>query len=359
MNPSLRAPFPWFGGKSRVAPLVWTRFGNVTNYVEPFAGSLAVLLSRPHTPRAETVNDADAFLCNFWRATQADPCVVAQHADWPVNETDLHARHRWLMNEGSPIVERLLSDPEFFDAKVAGWWVWGLCMWIGSGWCKPVGSRHSNGTRKQIDWAVRPDLSSANGRGGIMHTWKKRPNVKRGGIGVHRTWQQIPDLSGDAGATGRGIHAKGFDDRTGGLLEYIEALSTRLRRVRVTCGDWSRVLGPAVTTSIGLTGIFLDPPYSHDERVPGIYSQDLDIADSVRDWAVANGDNPQLRIALCGYEGEHEMPDGWECVGWKAGGGHGRTPRARANVNRERIWFSPACLSASDDTPLFRAGANR
>lgn len=39
---ALKAPFPWFGGKSRVAPLIWARFGEVRNYVEPFAGSLAV-----------------------------------------------------------------------------------------------------------------------------------------------------------------------------------------------------------------------------------------------------------------------------------------------------------------------------
>lgn len=43
----LKAPFPWFGGKSRVAHIVWERFGDVPNYVEPFAGSLAVLLRRP------------------------------------------------------------------------------------------------------------------------------------------------------------------------------------------------------------------------------------------------------------------------------------------------------------------------
>lgn len=46
----LKAPFPWFGGKSRAAHLIWPRFGNVPNYVEPFAGSLAVLLNRPHAP---------------------------------------------------------------------------------------------------------------------------------------------------------------------------------------------------------------------------------------------------------------------------------------------------------------------
>ena len=40
----LKAPFPWFGGKSRVADIVWDRFGDVANYVEPFFGSGAVLL---------------------------------------------------------------------------------------------------------------------------------------------------------------------------------------------------------------------------------------------------------------------------------------------------------------------------
>ena len=32
----LRAPFPWFGGKSKVSDIVWDRFGSVPNYVEPF-----------------------------------------------------------------------------------------------------------------------------------------------------------------------------------------------------------------------------------------------------------------------------------------------------------------------------------
>ena len=50
---NMQAPFPWFGGKSKVAHLVWDRFGNTPNYVEPFAGSLAVLLNRPHAPGIE------------------------------------------------------------------------------------------------------------------------------------------------------------------------------------------------------------------------------------------------------------------------------------------------------------------
>ena len=62
----LRAPFPYFGGKSRAASLVWERFGTVVNYVEPFFGSGAVLLACPEQqrPRVETVNDFNAHLAN-------------------------------------------------------------------------------------------------------------------------------------------------------------------------------------------------------------------------------------------------------------------------------------------------------
>ena len=43
----LKAPFPYFGGKSRIAPMVWERFGKVANYVEPF---LALVLFSSHAP---------------------------------------------------------------------------------------------------------------------------------------------------------------------------------------------------------------------------------------------------------------------------------------------------------------------
>jgi len=96
----LKSPFVWFGGKRKVATEVWAALGDVDNYVEPFAGSLAVLLGRPHNPadgsrRAETVNDMDHYLSNFWRAVALYPDEVAQYADWPVNEDDLFARHLW------------------------------------------------------------------------------------------------------------------------------------------------------------------------------------------------------------------------------------------------------------------------
>jgi len=130
----MKAPFPWFGGKSRVAHLVWDRIGNVPNYVEPFFGSGAVLLERPWPAETESVNDLDCMVANFWRALQHEPDAVAGYADNPVNEADQHARHLWLCS-AEEFRERMKTEPEYYDAKVVGWWVWGQCIWIGAGWC--------------------------------------------------------------------------------------------------------------------------------------------------------------------------------------------------------------------------------
>jgi len=136
------------------------------------------------------------------------------------------------------------------------------------------------------------------------------------------------------------------------LVAWMQALAARLRRVRVCCGDWMRVLGPSVTVKLGLTGIILDPPYSHSERDSAIYAIEADIAPAVQAWCLANGDNPLLRIVLCGYDGEYTLP-GWRVVEWKANGGMGNQRQGGDNENRhrERLWLSPACLQAQ--LPLF------
>lgn len=321
----LKAPFPWFGGKSRASDLIWARFGDVDNFVEPFAGSLAVLLKRPHAPRLETVNDLDCYIANFWRAISENADAVAFWADWPVNEADLHARHQWLVDQ-SDFRERMNSDPDYYDPKIAGWWVWGLSSWIGSGWCES--------------------------RGAVS---EKRPHLGNIGMGVARPYlasiyesedcrgaavlRQLPHL----GNAGRGLHRSSVSS----LHDYFSALQKRLRRVRVCCGDWTRVLGPSVTEKNGITAILLDPPYAGDTgRKANLYNHDgLTLSADVREWAIANGDNPMLRIALCGYEGEHEMPDGWTAEKWKARGGYDGQNRDRDNQRRklETIWFNKSC----------------
>jgi hypothetical protein len=317
----LKAPFPWFGGKSRAAGLVWERFGDVKNYVEPFFGSGAVLLGRPPSTQniVESINDKDCFVANFWRALQAKPELVARYADNPVNEADLHARHLWLIKQ-TEWAERVKTEPKFYDAKIAGWWVWGQCAWIGHGWCA--------------------GLSVAD------HTQRKMPHFGDAGKGINRVpSRQMPHF----GNAGQGIN-RALKNCTSSefILDYMQQLAVRLRRVRVFCGDWSRLTGPSMTTRHGLTGILLDPPYSEKSgRVTkNLYNSDEEVALGVRKWALEVGEDPLARVALCGYSGQFSMPRTWEAVPWKAVGGYGLQGQgaARENAKRECIWFSPNCM---------------
>lgn len=327
----MKSPFPWFGGKSSVAHLVWDRFGYVPNYVEPFFGSGAVLLNRPFSVGTETINDIDCMVANFWRALQNDPDAVAGFADNPVNEADQHARHLWLCSQ-EDFRERMKTEPDYYDPKIAGWWVWGQCIWIGAGWCA-----------RQL-----PHLGDA-GKKGLN---RQRPHLGDAGTGVHR---KLPHL----GNAGTGVQES---DPTSGtvshqqIVAYMRQLAERLRRVRVCCGDWSRVCGPSVTVKHGITGVFLDPPYADEaKRTDDLYASDSgSVAHDVRLWALEWGDDPNARIALCGYEGEHAMPDSWECLEWKARGGYGSQGEGagRSNSGRERIWFSPHCQKPQERLPF-------
>ena len=310
---TLQAPFPYFGGKSRIAPLVWRLFGDCPNYVEPFFGSGAVLLSRPHVPQTETVNDANGFISNFWRAVRSDPQSVAEYADWPVNENDLHARHVWLIEQKETMQPQLEGDPDWFDAQIAGWWVWGVCNWIGGRWCDG----------KSGPWWVED--------GRLVHLGDQ-------GRGVSRRLVHLGDQG--QGVTRKRVH----------LGDWFAALSERLRSVRVACGDWSRITGPSITHKRGLTAVFLDPPYGVEDRDDGCYGEHdcLEVSTAVAQWCREHGENPLLRIVLCGYAGEHDLP-GWQTLAWKGPGGY----QGQANAHRERLWISPHCLPLERQLDLF------
>lgn len=356
VDANLRAPFPWFGGKSRIAHLVWERFGDPKNYVEPFAGSLAVLLARPSWPegesRVETVNDLDCYLANFWRATAAAPDEVARFADWPVNEADLHARHRWLVGLGD-FREKMRREPEFFDAKVAGWWIWGLCAWIGSGWCDVAraASGRDDGARPKLP-QKRPILGAGHGTQGdypyhgqgVHAVSMREPHIK-----LPRLGGSCPDKEGATHGTAHGIGVNNLETRTA-LHATFERLAARLRYVRVACGNWSRICTASVTWRHGSTAVLLDPPYSDAVRSKGLYAVDSgEVAAEVLRWASEHGSDKRLRIALCGYEteGHGAALPGWSVVAWKAKGGYGgqRKKGKNANADLERVWFSPGCLA--------------
>ncbi len=329
-----------------MAGLVWERLGDVKNYVEPFAGSLAVLLERPggagHT---ETVNDRDGLLCNFWRAMRYAPAEVARHADWPVMECDLHARHIWLVNHREDITTRLMGDPDWYDAKAAGWWVWGACAWIGRGWCSGQGPWQS----------VDGELAKVPGGDGVS---RQVPHLFRP-QGINR---QLPHLS-DCGTGINRVQDSTPDGMERGVSVHLLPVAERIKNVRVACGDWQRVVSKSVTTRLGLTGLFLDPPYHEGNFQYGDGGDQSGVFHQVRDWAIEHGEDPKLRIALCGYADDDDddplVAAGWERVAWKATGGYGSQARGkgRKNSRRERIWFSPHCLSVGGQSTSETTGS--
>ena len=184
----LSAPFPYSGAKGRVAGIINERLGKVDVYVEPFAGSLAVLLSRDPVAR-EIVCDLDGMIANFWRAVAHDPGAVAVWADWPTFHDDLTARHRWLIAWKRKNSRRLAEDPEFYSAKAAGWWVWGISIWIGGGFCSDQPTRRpgsvpesvrERGVNVQRDGIpCVGDHPGRNTRGVSVHRQDTNPGVQR------------------------------------------------------------------------------------------------------------------------------------------------------------------------------------
>lgn len=354
---ALAAPFPWFGAKRRVADEVWRRLGDPRVYVEPFAGTAAALLARPDShhwwDRHETINDADGLLANFFRALAADPDQVVRHADWPVNEADLTARHLWLTQHRVSLTDRLLADPDFYDPKAAGWWVWGVSAWVGGDWCTGVGP-YTGG--------AEPSRSNGGVAEGV---YRKMPMVAGGhrGRGVHRP----RPVTGRVLALGGGIVPAVATSTRRALTGEFTALANRLRRVRVTCGNWDRLLGEALAPPPGqVTGVFLDPPYDPTLRRADLYAvgdrpgdREEPVHAAARRWALEHTTDRSLRIAYCAYTdpaGDRDfLAAGWRPHRWTAAGGYGLSAhnRARANRTREVVWFSPTCLTPMEAPALF------
>jgi site-specific DNA-adenine methylase len=348
-----KTPFPWFGGKSKAAPLVWQLLGDCHHYVEPFFGGGAVLLNRPHPCNrpyySETVNDLDGLVVNAWRAMQYHPEETARHASWPVSELDKNARQIHVLNwRKNKNFELLAGTHDYCDPLIAGWWLWGTCVQIGA-----------------FDGAAPWTADPVTGR---IRKWKDIQAEREPGVA-----RDLPDIGGN----GRGVnHASTrepgvlSDDPDNEfhpvtmpeLVRWFQWLAARLRHVRVINGDWSRVCttGAAHTLPVrqgkGPCAVFLDPPYSAEaSRDMTLYAMESGtVAHDVREWCVKNGDNPKFRIVLAGFDSEHVELErhGWTVHEWftaghlRGGMGNVRKDKAKGGhqQKRERLWASPHCL---------------
>jgi site-specific DNA-adenine methylase len=291
----MKTPFPHFGAKHRVAEDIWKRFGNPSYYFEPFGGSLGTLLGRPEETahhRYEYVGDAECQITNFFRAAKLGNLnEMARLADWPPSQLDLEARTKWLKEQRQRLINNLKTDPNWYDLDCAAMFVW-----------------------------VQSVKISTNGTSIVL----------RRSAGVRRRNQD--------------------------LTEYFTSLARRLRHVTIHFGDWVKLANAAEKeSSHSNVAILLDPPYRYSTgRQKKLYVTDSgDVATYVHRWALARAATcPRLKLALCGFAGEHKMPNSWEEFAWSSKLGKGK----------ERIWFSPSCqgtdepqlasVNWNDDDPL-------
>lgn len=353
MAERLKAPFPYFGGKSAVAAEVWDALGSVGHYMEPFYGSGAVHLARPDynaEKHVETVCDKDGFVCNVWRALKFSPSEVAEWCDWPVNHADLSARKKHLIKNEKYLLENLIADPEWHDTKLAGYWIWSASCWIGSGLTRQGSIPRLTGFSGTGVNSVlrRPHLTGNNG---VIAIGQRPQLSNEQGIVVT---EKRPRLTGYSGT---GVFAKSME-----IEECFLRLQARLRRVRVVCGDWTRICGGEWQDKFsGVCGIFFDPPYSSKSRKADIYHHDsFNVAHDVREWALKRGYSSNYRIIIAGYYDEHKslLQDGWRVKRWSTSGGYANIAngdsQGKKNKDLEALFFSPACL---DNQPeLFDQG---
>ena len=338
----LKAPFPYYGGKKQWADTVWERFGDQRRaiYVEPFAGSLAVLLSNDKPFTREIVCDTSGHICNFWRAISEAPEEVAKHADWPTIHQDLASRHKWLIAWAREHADELMENAEYYDAKAAGWWCWGISNWIGGGWC--TDSQANIKPKEQI-----PSVNNGSGGKGIQTQRKDPGNIRErrphlynheGGQGVQSQRISLPSeaIPHISDSSGQGVQAQRntFPGETklvlaqplngDRLMPWFFAIAHRLKSVIVLNRSWESALTPTLlqqtaTSTKPQVRIFMDPPYRTIDRDSSIYQSDTDghsedVAQASYDWAIANAERPGFIIAYCCHDGDFTLPTGWEKV---------------------------------------------
>nr|WP_304459259.1 DNA adenine methylase [Alicyclobacillus sendaiensis] len=75
-----KSPLIWFGGKSKLAPLIVARMPPHKVYVEPFGGAAHVIAAKP-TADIEVYNDIDGDLVNFLLVARDEPERLVQTAE--------------------------------------------------------------------------------------------------------------------------------------------------------------------------------------------------------------------------------------------------------------------------------------
>jgi site-specific DNA-adenine methylase len=282
-------PLSYFGKKTRIAPFVWDLFdaANTGMYIEPFAGSGAVLFARPIIKGHEVINDKEIRLLNLYRSIKYKPDELVESLHNCKSAVDL-AAYTLYMNEHPLELDDFINDPTFCLPHMAGY----FCLRVSASLGHMNKRQNPDGVMNISDKACY-----------AVPMWKKRE----------------------------------------ALTEWIYALRKRLDKVEILCTDWTKPVSDAhLSVSYGSgkqhTSVFLDPPYEGFET---LYKHRVSVSSQVRQWCIDKSDFEQLRIVVCGYNNEHDelLDYGFIKHVSKSVGGNLK----ENNDNDEYIWASKSC----------------
>lgn len=211
MTSTARSPFPWFGGKQRLADAILATFPAHDAYVEVFGGGASVLLSKaPAT--LDVYNDLDDGLVNFFAVLRDAPEQLV-----PLLELTPYARSEWLRCRAT---WRTVADSV---ERARRWYV-------------VVSQSFGGMVARDLGRTRQHDLGRGWGgeRLGRMHLSRAASTANR----VDHIWR------------------------------FVE----RFRLVQIECLDWRACLDRYDSAS---TVFYLDPPYVHATRRSGGYDHEL------------------------------------------------------------------------------------
>lgn len=128
----MKPPMPYYGGKIKLGPIIASLLPEHTHYVEPYCGSLAVLLAKAPSAH-ETVNDLDGSLMTFWRVLRdrrddlERVCALTPHsraehaASFELVDDDLEvARRVWVqLTQGRAGIRKATGWRHYQDGSVS------------------------------------------------------------------------------------------------------------------------------------------------------------------------------------------------------------------------------------------------
>ena len=211
MTSTALSPFPWFGGKQRLADDILALFPEHDAYVEVFGGGGSVLLSKaPAT--LDVYNDVDDGLVNFFTVLRDEPERLV-----PLLELTPYARSEWLRCRET---WRDIADP---IERARRWYV-------------VVSQSFGGMVARDARGADRRDTGRGWGgeRLGRMHLSRAASTANR----IDHVWR------------------------------FVE----RLRLVQIENLDWRACLERYDSPT---TLFYLDPPYIHSTRRAGGYAHEL------------------------------------------------------------------------------------